>query len=145
MIAMVMTVFDGALSIIFQPIMAAICSGVGVSVALLLGLFFRIPVLGRLWRATPIPASVLIIASVTVLCFGSQLGLAGTFTDPESKQQVRGLRSEAALGGYFTLLFAITNWPSRARRRVELDAPPNAGPATPSGSSGLTEGPPSVS
>ncbi|HRZ54559.1 MAG TPA: hypothetical protein P5525_03760 [Candidatus Paceibacterota bacterium] len=145
MIAMMMTVYDGLLSMIFQPIIAVICSSLTVGMSLLVGLLFKVPVLGRGWRATPIPAGLLVIASLAILCFGSTLGLRHTFMHPETKQPIEGLRPDAALGGYFALLFAISNWPVKPRRKAEPSAAPNGGPATQLGNSGATEGPPSVS
>ena len=53
MVAMVLTVYDGLLSMIFQPILAALWSGCVVSLSLLLGLVLRIPPVSRVWRASP--------------------------------------------------------------------------------------------
>jgi hypothetical protein len=48
MIAMVLTVYDGLLSLLFQPLMAALWSTVFTAAALICGfLVFRIPLLGR--------------------------------------------------------------------------------------------------
>lgn len=113
MIAMVMTVYDGLLSLLFQPVLALICSTLTVGVALLVGLVFQIPVVGRWWRASRLPAGLLVVASLAILGFGSSLGLRHTFTHPETKQPVEGLRPDAAVGAYFTLVFALANWPVR--------------------------------
>jgi hypothetical protein len=145
MIAMVMTVYDGLLSMIFQPIIAAFCSFLTVGGSLLVGLLFKVPVLGRLWRSTPIPAALLVVTSLVILCFGSSLGLRQTFTDLETHQQVEGLRPEAAVGAYFVLLFVLTNWPLRQKGDAEPGASPNGDPAEPFASRGLADGPPSVS
>jgi len=145
MIAMMMTVYDGLLSMIFQPIIAVICSSLTVGIALLVGLLFKIPILGRWWSATPFPAALLLIGSLVILCFGSTLGVRHTFTHPETQQPIEGLRPDAALSGYFALLFAIANWPVKPKRNTEPSAAPNGGPATQLGNSGVTEGPPPVS
>jgi hypothetical protein len=145
MIAMMMTVYDGLLSMIFQPIIAVICSSLTVGISLLIGLVFKIPVFGRWWRATPIPAALLVIVSLVILCFGSTLGLRHTFKHPEPQQPIEGLRPDAAMGSYFALLFGIANWPVKPKKNAEPGAPPNGGPATQLGNSGVTEGPPSVS
>ncbi|MBN9690887.1 MAG: hypothetical protein J0M24_11665 [Verrucomicrobia bacterium] len=119
MIAMVMTVYDGLLSMIFQPIIAVICSSLTVGMSLLVGLLFKVPVLGRWWRVTPIPVGLLVVASLVILCFGASLGLRQTFTHPETQQPIVGLRPDAALGGYFVLLFAIANWPLKQKWNAE--------------------------
>jgi hypothetical protein len=54
MIAMVITVYDGILSAIFQPFMAAFCSAVFVGLAVLAGLVLKGRPIARLWNATPI-------------------------------------------------------------------------------------------
>jgi len=116
MIAMMMTVYDGLLSLILQPIMAVFWSVLTVGCALLLGLIFKIPVLGRLWRKSSLPAILLISASLFTLCFGYSLGLRQSYTDPETQQQIVLLRADAALGSYFVLLFTIANWPLKVRQ-----------------------------
>jgi hypothetical protein len=126
MIAMMMTVYDGLLSMIFQPIIGVICSSLTVGVALLVGLLFKIPVLGRWWRATPITAVILILASLVVLCLGSSFGLRRTFAHPETQQPIEGLRPDAALGGYFVLLFAMANWPMRGAGGQTSGPPENS-------------------
>lgn len=115
MIAMVLTVYDGVLSLIFQPIMATLCSGFFVALALVVGLILKIPVVSRWWRATPLWALSLMLGSVFVLCFGSWLGITQVYTDQETGRQFTGLNVVAALSGYFTLIFAVANWPLRER------------------------------
>lgn len=55
----------------------------------------------------------------------------------------------ALLAGFYSLvglgISAGTAWLWRAPRNAEPCAPPNGGPATQPGNSGVTEGPPSVS
>jgi hypothetical protein len=111
MIAMMMTSYDGVLSMIFQPFMAAICSAIVVAVAVIVGLLLKVPSISRIWNATPLWAIALIVCSLLILCFGSYLGMVETYTDPQTKLQFQGLHSAAALGGYFALVFAIANWP----------------------------------
>ena len=49
------------------------------------------------------------------------------------------------VGGFLLDLWRLLQPPDGASQNVEPDAPPNGGPATPLGNSGVTEGPPSVS
>jgi hypothetical protein len=113
MIAMVFTVYDGIMSVIFQPIMAALCSAVAVSVGLLVGLVFRIPPVGRLWRLSWFWAAALAGGSILVMCYGAQWGITEMFTDPETGHQSVGLRSSVAIVSYFVLIFSVANWPAR--------------------------------
>ena len=111
MIAMLMTVYDGVLSLIFQPIMAALCSGIFVLFALLVGLVLKIPILSRWWHSSRFWVWALIVGGLFVLCFGSLLGITETYTNPETETQFEGLHHAAALAAYFSLIFAIANWP----------------------------------
>lgn len=67
MVAMVLTVYDGCLSLVFQPFMAAICSGLFVGAALLVGLVFKLPVLGRWWRSSFLWAGAIAAGSLFFL------------------------------------------------------------------------------
>lgn len=122
MIAMMMTVYDGIISMIFQPIMAVLCSGSFLALALLVGLILRIPVISRWWRSSRLWALTLVLGSLFILCFGSFLGVTQVYTDHETGRQFTGLHSAAALGGYFALIFGLSNWPLRAKP-VEPSAP----------------------
>ena len=122
MIAMAMTVYDGLISMVFQPIIAMICSTLVVGISLLVGLLFKVPVVGRLWRASSIPAALLLVGSLLIFCFGFRFGLRETFIHPETHQQFEGLHPVAAVGAYCMLLFAIANWPFKKKRNAEVTA-----------------------
>lgn len=117
MIGMVLTVYDGLLSLIFQPFMAALASFISVTTALFIGLFFRVPILFRWWTRTSLWASLLVVASLLILTFGYSAGLTYAGTNPQTGSTVLTLHPAAALGGYFGLLFAVANWPASMRRR----------------------------
>jgi hypothetical protein len=121
MIAMILTVYDGILSMIFQPFMAIICSGIVVTMTVLVGLVLKLPLLSRLWTATPALAIAMIAGSLFLLCFGSQLGIVETYTDPETHHSFQGLHSVVALSAYFAILFAIANWPFRTATPSQTD------------------------
>jgi hypothetical protein len=118
MIGMVLTVYDGILSLIFQPFVAALVSGVCVAVALVLGLVLRIPVLSRWWTATSLWAALIAATSLFVLAFGYFIGLTYVGTNPETGSEIVTLHPAAAMGGYFSLLFAVANWPTRRTRHL---------------------------
>lgn len=103
MIAMVLTVYDGIPSLMFQPIMAAIASALAVGVGLFFGLIFRLPLIGKFWRSSWIWAALLAGGNVLLLCCGKQWGITETFTDSETQHQYVGLRSSVALVSYFVL------------------------------------------
>ena len=120
MIAMMMTTYDGFPSLILQPIMAALFSALFVAVAVLVGLFLRIPPLWRIWTKRRLWAGLLILVSLFLLCFGSTLGWTVVQTNPDTKAQIVTLDPAIAIGAYFGLLFAIANWPIR---KPELASP----------------------
>lgn len=113
MIAMVMTVYDGVLSLLFQPIMAAFFSAAFVGIALLIGLILRIPAISRAWRSSRLIAVGLAALSVFLMLFGSSMGLTQTLTDYRTGSHFVSLHWAVAFGSYFVLLFAIANFPLR--------------------------------
>ena len=115
MIAMVVTVYDGILSLIFQPIMGALVATVTVGISLLAGLIFRVAPIGRAWRAVWFLAPLLAIGSIVLMCLGARWGLTETSTDAETGRQVVGLRSDVAIASYVVMVFAIINWPQKRK------------------------------
>ncbi len=110
MIAMVMTVYAGPLSLIFQPICAAMVSGFCVLLCFLLGFVFEIPVLGSIWKATRWTPRILGLFSTLLLVFGSSFGLTEIYVDPDTGNSFVRLHSAVAFGSYFVLLFSIVNY-----------------------------------
>jgi hypothetical protein len=111
MVAMVMTTYDGLLSLILQPFMGALASGLCTGLALLVGLLTRIRLIRRLWCASWVPAAVIVAASLLLMSLGSALGLVETYTNPDTGQSFKGLHYMVALTAYFAMIFAIANWP----------------------------------
>lgn len=114
MIAMMLTVYDGLLSLLFQPVMAAWWSAVFTALALFFGLVFGIPLVGRTWRSSYVWPVALAAISVFVMCAGPFLGWTETFPG-ENGTPVTTLQPGLAIVSYFVLLFALANWPLRAR------------------------------
>jgi hypothetical protein len=85
MIAMIVTVYDGLLSLIFQPIMAGLTSTAFVGAALLVGLVFRIPVVRKAWNSSRWCATLSAAGSTLVLCLGSALGFTAVFRIKQSR------------------------------------------------------------
>jgi hypothetical protein len=110
MIAMMMTVYEGLLSFIFQPIIGAVASSIFVGAALLVGLVFRIPVIAKAWTSSRWWAALLAVGSILVLCLGSAVGLTAVYTT-ETGSSFTGLHPIAGLAASFLLIFSIANWP----------------------------------
>ena len=121
MIGMVLAVNDGLLSLIFQPIMAALWSGLVVLLSLLVGLVLRVGPISRFWNGSRRWAALIASASLFILMFGYFLGLTHVGIHPEPDQEVVMLHPTAAMVSYFLLVFSITNWPVR---RSELRGKP---------------------
>lgn len=123
MVAMVLTVYDGLLSLIFQPILAALWSGFVVGLSLLVGLLLRLRPVSRVWNGSRRWAALIAITSVFILVFGYFVGITYIGVDPDTQQEIKILHPAAALGGYFFLLFSIANWPIR---KAEVHGQPAA-------------------
>lgn len=115
MVAMVVTVYDGITSIIFQPFIGAVITTLAVVVSLIVGLLFRVPSVGRAWRASWFLAPAIAAGCIILMCFGARWGLTQTFTDPETGQQTVGLRSSVAIASFLVMVFAVANWPVRPK------------------------------
>jgi succinate dehydrogenase hydrophobic anchor subunit len=113
MVAMVLTVYDGGLSLIFQPIMAGIFSGVFVVGALLVGLPLRAPKIREVWSHAGLWPLLLTFGAIGVMIFHAQLGLQAELVDPETKEKVKTMLPVAALICYFVAIFPIVNLPSK--------------------------------
>lgn len=114
MVAMVSTVYDGFLSLLFQPIMAALWSFAFTLGASLAGMIFLVPVVGKAWRGSCLWAATILSASLFVMVVGPFLGWTETFPG-EVGSPITVLRPDLALTSYFALLFAIANWPATGR------------------------------
>ena len=115
MVAMVVTVYDGIISMILQPIMGAVITTLVVVGSLIVGLIFRVPPIGRAWRAAWFLAPALVVGSIILMCFGARWGLTQTFTNPETGHQTVGLRTGIGITSFLVMVFAVTNWPVKLR------------------------------
>jgi len=110
MIAMVLTVYDGALSLLFQPFMAAAWSTIFVAIVALIGLLTHIPVVARVWHRSWLWAAGFVCSSL--------LGIFAipttTYSIPEDGT-ITVVEPRLAMICYFLLLFGIANWPKPKR------------------------------
>lgn len=113
MVAMVLTVYDGVLSLIFQPFLAAIFSGVFVAAAFVLGLALRVPKVRAIWKSLGLWVLLITVAAIGVMIFSGQLGLQTELVDPQSKEKIRSMSPVAGVICYFLAIFPIVNLPER--------------------------------
>ena len=116
MIAMFMTTFVGWESLIFQPIVGAIASGVVVFVCFVGSLILKIPGIYTVWNSSRWWAAGMIAIGLFAMIFGSSLGWTEVYRDPETNVAFEGLSALVAAASYFAVIFAIVNWPIRKRR-----------------------------
>jgi hypothetical protein len=113
MVAMVLTVYDGLLSLIFQPFMGALFSGVFVGLALLVGLILRAPKIRDIWRSAGWWVLVITAASLAVMVFHAPFGLQDELVNPETKQKIVTMSPLAGVICYFLAIFPIVNFPQK--------------------------------
>lgn len=113
MVAMVLTVYDGVLSLMFQPIMAGVFSGVFVIGALLAGLPLRAPKIREVWAHAGWWPLLISFGGIGVMIFHRQLGLQTELVDPETNERVTMMLPIAALIAYVATIFPIVNLPSK--------------------------------
>ena len=119
MVAMLFTTYDGALSLILQPVMAAMVSASFVGLALVFGLALRLPGIRNLWRKSRLLAPAIVCVGLATMCLGRSLGLSDVGVHPETGVVVEMLHPVAALLAYFSMLFAVANWPNPFRTNRE--------------------------
>jgi uncharacterized membrane protein YhaH (DUF805 family) len=122
MVAMVLTVYDGVLSLIFQPFMAALFSGLFVAAALVLGLALRVPKIRDAWSNAGWWVLLITVASVAVMIFQAQLGLQTEFMNPETKEKMKTISPVAGVVCYFLAIFPVVNLPRKKKPNVVLKA-----------------------
>jgi hypothetical protein len=127
MVAMVLTVYDGVLSLIFQPFMAALFSGLFVAAALVLGLALRAPKIREAWSSAGWWVLLITVAAVAVMIFHAQLGLQTEFVNPQTKEKMKTLSPVAGVVCYFLAIFPVVNLPGKTKSNIVLQAAPAPG------------------
>ncbi len=121
LVAAVLTVFDGMLSFIFQPIMGIIIGGLSVAACTVAGLLLRLPFLRKPWRFMMILPAVFVAVGVGLLLFSAMPSQMVQHTQvidsgPEPYEESYVSLGDTAIPGYFALLFALANWPLWERK-----------------------------
>ena len=127
MVGMLLTSYDGLLSLIFQPIMAGIFSMVGIAVSLIVGLIFRYPPIGNWWRKSYLWAGLCVALGLTVLMLAYPLGFTITVQHFETSAELNIIIPELAITAWFLIVFALTNWPDKSRQSKNAGAPDRHG------------------
>jgi hypothetical protein len=109
MLAMVMTVYDGILSMIFQPIMGAVFAGVAVALCFVLGLPVRfIRPVHEFWRrAWWLP---FFLGSLGFVLMVMSWVLRQTVHDPATQLDVETFQPALAISGYLLSVFAALHF-----------------------------------
>jgi hypothetical protein len=112
MLAMVMTVYDGLMSMIFQPIVGAICSLLGLAVVGLLGLpLYWGPHRSWWWTRGAWLSVVILAASIVALGSSWHPSLRIMVRHPELATDIASFHPALAIGGWLGLLFGLAHTP----------------------------------
>ena len=111
MLAVVMTVYDGPLSMIFQPIVGVILTGIAIFLLLILGLPIRLSKTVNLWWRKHWWISFVIgTAAFTMMCLSWHSKFRIKVMDPEVNQLVDSFHPALAIGGWMLTLFAVLHF-----------------------------------
>lgn len=117
LIAMSMTVYDGAMSMIFQPIVGLIFTGISCVVLTIIASPLLITRIWRVWqRLWPFPL-LLAAAGVVSMIASWHPSLRVQAWDPELQMQFESFQPALAMGGWATMLFGILWLPKIALTR----------------------------
>lgn len=111
--AMMTTVYDGMLSLLFQPFMAALASGVFVAIALLFGLPLRTPKISKIWHGAGWRVLFITTAAIGIMIFHARLGLQTEWMNPQTGEKIKTMTPLAGLAYYLLAIFPIVNFPGK--------------------------------
>ena len=111
MLAVAMTVYDGLISMIFQPIMGAIFTGIAILLLLLIGLPIRLwKQLNVWWRSHWWIPFVIGTVAFIMICLSWSPGLRVQVMDPDLNIMVDSFHPLLAIGGWLLTLFAVLHF-----------------------------------
>jgi hypothetical protein len=112
MLAMAMTVYDGILSLIFQPFAAAVVSFLFLVIIMLTSLLLLIPPVRRLWHEHVVVAlSVLAVGIVLVTCSFVCIEVMVNSAGEQNVERFGRLGATTVVLGTLLVMFALANWP----------------------------------
>ena len=111
MLAVAMTVYDGLFSLIFQPLIGAIYSGIAIFILLILGLPIRLSSRINGWwrRHWWIPIAIGTVAFI-VMCSSWHPYFRVRVMDPELDMMVDSLNPVLSIFGWLLTLFAVLHF-----------------------------------
>ncbi len=105
MFGVVLSVYDGIGSFIFQPIIGGVIFAVAVAAATPLSLLsLRVPVVQSLVRSW-IPCAILLAVGFVLVGYSGSDSFAGHYTDPETGETFRILSPGLAYAGFACFVF----------------------------------------
>ena len=107
MIAMAMTVYDGAVSMIFQPIIGTMLTGIMCIVLILIASPLFITRVWNLWRRVWLVPLLLAVAGVISMFVSWYPSVRVQVWDPELQLQVESFEPTLAIGGWVAMLFGL--------------------------------------
>ncbi|MDP9051909.1 MAG: hypothetical protein M3O31_14500 [Acidobacteriota bacterium] len=111
MVALAWLAFDGVIFLVVQAGLAAAMSTAANALSYWLG--ERARTLVRSMTVWLPFNTTLLIGSASILAYGKHLGFAHTYIDLDTQAPFDGLSQVAFLVSFFTLNFAVVNWPTR--------------------------------
>lgn len=111
LLAVAMTVYDGILSMIFQPIMGAIFTGAAIIGLLILGLPIRLVKRINIWWKAHWWISLLLgCVALAMMCASWIPRMRVKVLNPETQIQIDSFHPALALGGWLLALFAVLHF-----------------------------------
>ncbi len=107
--------YEGYAELITMPFFTAVMSAISVGIVLLVGLVLRIPPLKRWWSHTWLWAASIVIVSLFILRFGKSLGLKHINEFDNSQKSIEGFPRSIVFICFFSILFAVANWPMKKK------------------------------
>jgi hypothetical protein len=127
MLAMAMTVYDGILSLMFQPIMGAIFTLIAIAVMSLVGLPIRLMRRLNAWWRKHWWIVFLIGTVAFLMMYASWMPQFRTMIlDPETQTEVASFHPVLAVGGWLLTIFAVLHfYPPLPWLRSRPQSPPS--------------------
>lgn len=106
MVVMMMTVYDGLLSLIFQPLMAALASAIVVAISLILYIAMKLTKIYKFWESLHL-SPILLIACSVICVFSQNFGLNEMIINPETKENEIHILPAVAITCYQLVILSI--------------------------------------
>jgi len=112
MIAMVMTTYDGITSLILQPIMGSILTGVALVALVVVGSPLLIGAVWKQWRRAGWFVLSVTVVGVACLIVSWHPSLRVKVLNPDTGAMVESFQPALAVGGWFASMFGVAFCPT---------------------------------